>query len=255
MQSISVRGVKIGEGRPKIVVPIVAVSADEILADAAAIVHAGAEVIEWRADFYEDVRNIHELDRTLNALRTAIGEIPLIFTIRTSAEGGKIEISDEDYAALLTAAAQNGNADFIDVELFRCGPAIADLVSTLKSKNALTILSNHDFHATPAKDEIVSRLRRMQEVGGDVLKIAVMPQNKADVLTLLSATEEMSGSCEHPLITMAMGGLGCISRLAGEIFGSSMTFGTVGKASAPGQIPIDGLKNCLDEIHQSYIKD
>ena len=36
-------------------------------------------------------------------------------------------------------------------------------------------MSNHDFHKTPAKDEIIYRLRRMQELGADIPKIALMP--------------------------------------------------------------------------------
>ena len=47
-----------------------------------------------------------------------------------------------------------------------------------------------------------------------------------------------------PIVTMSMGKLGIISRLSGEIFGSSITFGTISdKVSAPGQIGIKELKN------------
>ncbi len=91
----------------------------------------------------------------------------------------------------------------------------------------------------------------MQAVGGDVLKIAVMPATSSDVVTLLSATDKMAAETNRPLVTMSMGKLGVVSRLAGEVFGSSLTFGTVGKSSAPGQIAIDPLKQCLEIIHAS----
>ena len=49
------------------------------------------------------------------------------------------------------------------------------------------------------------------------IKIAVMPQNKRDVLTLLSATEEMvTDYADRPIITMSMAGTGVISRLCGK---------------------------------------
>ena len=54
------------------------------------------------------------------------------------------------------------------------------------------VVSNHDFEKTPSKEEIVARLQKMQELGADLPKIAVMPQCKKDVLTLLAATEEMT---------------------------------------------------------------
>ena len=93
-------------------------------------------------------------------------------------------------------------------------------------------------------------MRKMQDMGADIPKIAVMPQNKADVLTLLAATEEMSRVyADRPIITMSMGGDGVISRLCGEVFGSSMTFGAVGQVSAPGQISVDQLFDALSIIH------
>ena len=92
----------------------------------------------------------------------------------------------------------------------------------------------------------------MQKLNADILKIAVMPNNRKDVLTLLSATEEIySNLADRPVITMSMGGLGMISRLSGEIFGSAVTFGSAGKTSAPGQVEVYELKNVLDMIHKS----
>ena len=86
----------------------------------------------------------------------------------------------------------------------------------------------------------------------DIPKIAVMPQNKADVLTLLAATEEMYRCyADRPLITMSMSATGVITRLCGEVFGSAMTFGAVGQVSAPGQIPVEKLNSALEIIHNA----
>ena len=252
---IEVRGIRIGCGIPKIIVPIVGETRTDILTEAEKIADAKADVIEWRADFYETVRNANALPEMLAELRAVIGEIPVIFTIRTSNEGGKIDISDDDYAELLKAAALSGNADMIDVELFRFAGKPGALVRSLQQAGALTILSNHEFHSTPEKAELLNRLRMMEEAGADILKIAVMPQTRTDVLTLLEATLEMAEHTDRPLITMSMSGLGSVSRLTGEIFGSAMTFGTVGKSSAPGQIPMEELRACLATIHNSCLKD
>ena len=90
----------------------------------------------------------------------------------------------------------------------------------------------------------------MQELGADIPKIAVMPQNKKDVLTLLAATEEMANEyADRPIITMSMAGTGVISRLAGEVFGSALTFGAAAKASAPGQMGVEDLKQVLTLLH------
>ena len=79
-----------------------------------------------------------------------------------------------------------------------------------------------------------------------------MPQSPDDVLTLLGATQEMVRRwADRPVITMSMAPLGTVSRLCGEVFGSAMTFGTAGQASAPGQIPAEELRQVLDILHRA----
>ena len=113
------------------------------------------------------------------------------------------------------------------------------------------IVSNHDFDKTPDKDEILERLIKMQKLGADIPKIAVMPTCKKDVITLLAATEEMATNhCDTPIITMSMGSMGLISRLCGEAFGSALTFGAIGKTSAPGQMNVEDLSKILSLIHE-----
>ena len=79
-----------------------------------------------------------------------------------------------------------------------------------------------------------------------------MPQSRADVLTLLSATEEMTAHfADRPVITMSMGPLGVISRVSGQSFGSAATFGSAGHARAPGQLDVEALDtvlSILDEV-------
>ena len=102
------------------------------------------------------------------------------------------------------------------------------------------------------KEEIIERLIKMQEADADIAKIAVMPESKKDVLTLLSATEEMvSQYADRPIVTMSMKGTGAISRISGEIFGSAITFGSLEKASAPGQVELSQLKTVLEIIHKN----
>ena len=96
----------------------------------------------------------------------------------------------------------------------------------------------------------MERFREMEKSGADILKIAVMPHGFGDVAAIMEATNDMRKECEKPLVSMAMGSIGSISRIAGENFGSSITFGTVGAASAPGQFPIGDLRTLLAALHQ-----
>ena len=252
MNTVKVRNIEIGAGIPKICVPIVGVTREEILAAAETIKSTKADVVEWRVDWYEDIFDFAKTEETMKALREVLGETPILFTFRTSKEGGEKSIETETYVELNQNAAKTGLVDLVDVEAFTGDDAVKAVVETAHANGVKVIASNHDFHKTPAKDEIVSRLRKMQELGADIPKIAVMPQNKKDVLTLLSATEEMASEYEdRPIITMSMSGTGVISRLCGEVFGSALTFGAVGKVSAPGQMGIEDLTTVLGLLHKS----
>ena len=225
MKTIQIRNITIGEGRPKIRVPVVGQTEEDILREAAGFASLPVDVVEWRADWFQDVFDIEKVLHTAKALRSALGELPLLFTFRTAKEGGEKEISAEAYRKLNLTLAASGLVDLIDVELL--------------SGNELV-------------KELIHRLRLMQDFDADLPKIAVMPTCRQDVLTLLSATLEMAETyADRPIITMSMSGTGVISRLTGEFFGSALTFGAATKASAPGQIPVSELEIVLSVIHKS----
>ena len=97
------------------------------------------------------------------------------------------------------------------------------------------IASHHDFDATPDDRILRMLMEQMQQGGADVAKLAVMPQSADDVVRLLKLTNDMKQKYPTlPVVTMSMGALGVVSRMAGEIFGSCITFGAVGETSAPG---------------------
>ncbi|UYG16416.1 type I 3-dehydroquinate dehydratase [Brachybacterium huguangmaarense] len=259
--SLTVRGVEIGAGRPAIIVPLTSAGPDELLDDAAALAGRPVDLVEWRIDrFATDVTDLGAyraavLDgarRVRSVLDAAAPEgpgMPLLLTLRTAAEGGARALADDDYRDLLAALCAARVADLIDVEAFRDEHAVRTIVSAAHAAGVLVVASNHDFEATPEEEEIVARLRRMQELGADIAKLAAMPRDPADVLTLLRATWTMhSRHATGPVITMSMGPLGAVSRVSGATFGSAATFGTVGAASAPGQIDVDALAAALDAL-------
>lgn len=252
MNPIMIRGVAIGEGIPKICVPIVGKTREEIVKAAEEIRTLPVDVVEWRADWYEEIFEADVVLDVLQELRRILGKLPLLFTFRTKKEGGEKEIDEKNYRTLNQLVVESGLADLIDVEVFSGDEVVNDLVRTAHENEVKVIGSNHDFEKTPSKEEIIRRLQKMQELDVDLPKIAVMPRKKEDVLTLLAATEEMNRKyADRPIITMSMAGDGIISRLCGEVFGSALTFGAAGQASAPGQIGVKELRQILTILHES----
>ena len=250
MNTIKVRDIEIGAGAPKIIVPIVGVTKEDILNEAKTFDSIPVDVVEWRVDWFEHVFEFDKVEDVLKELRTVLGNIPLLLTFRTKKEGGEKAIDTKDYKELNLRAAKPGYVDFIDVEIFTGDDVVREIIDGAHAAGVRVIASNHDFFKTPAKSDIIYRLRKMQDMGADIPKIAVMPQSKRDVLTLLCATEEMvTDYADRPIITMSMAGTGVISRLCSEVFGSSMTFGAAKKASAPGQMGVNDLNTVLDLLH------
>ena len=250
MKTVKMRNMVLGEGMPKICVPIVAGTKEGIIEEARNIVNLPADIVEWRVDWFENVFEFDKVKDVLKDLRETLGDMPILMTFRTSKEGGEKSIDDEAYAELNIKAAETGLVDAVDVEVFTGDEVVKRIIEGAHAAGVKVVASNHDFDKTPDKDDIVSRLCKMQELGADVPKIAVMPQSKKDVLTLLAATEEMATEhADRPIITMSMAGTGVISRLAGEVFGSALTFGAAAKASAPGQMGVEDLKQVLTLLH------
>lgn len=252
MKTVTVKNLVIGGGAPKIIVSLMGKNASAVKSEAQYYQEFDFDILEWRIDHFDDVKNIESIIDAAHQLRTIIHNKPILFTFRTAKEGGEKEISSTDYLSLNRKMIDSGLVDMIDLELFTGDQEVSATIAYAHAKGIKVIMSNHDFHKTPPKDEIVKRLRKMQELGADIPKIALMPQNKSDVMTLLAATLEMYEQyADRPIITMSMSKLGIISRLSGEVFGSAATFGALKKASAPGQIDIKELRSVLTTIHQS----
>lgn len=265
---VQVKGVKIGVGMPKICVPIMGDSQDEILTQAQNIPKEFVDLVEWRSDYYDQVGDTEKVIETAGLLQSILAELPLLFTCRTAKEGGKRNISFSEYEKLLCGVAQSGYVDMMDVEVFRgydtrvspkrewrvtdaCNEKVRDLVENL-SKKVAVIGSYHDFEKTPSREEILRRLLFIDRMGADIPKMAVMPQEREDVLCLMEASSLADRLIvEKPIITMAMGRLGEVTRLSGENFGSSVSFGCMEQSSAPGQISVEQLRYILQVLHEN----
>lgn len=251
MEPVVVRGLSIGAGRPKIIVPVLGETLEQLVSQAEQVKSVPADLVEWRLDWYRGATNAEKRLETAQALREVLGERPILATFRTAKEGGQRPILEEDYAALIRTLAESGLVDLIDIEAFTGDRLVEELIAFCHRGGVRVVLSSHDFARTPPKEELIARLSKMEALGADLSKLAVMPQTPGDVLALLSATWERSQVAARPVVTMSMGRLGAVSRLSGEIFGSALTFGAAAQASAPGQIEAEALETALELLRLS----
>jgi len=236
----------------KTIVPITAKTKEQALAQAQVIANtADADLAEFRIDLLSFASDTKQVIALGHELKKILGNKPMIATIRTKNEGGQLEISDADYGKTYQAYLKNPFMDWLDVEMFRDQKVVSDIVQKAHQKKVLVVMSNHDFQKTPSQDEIEKRLLKQDQMGADILKIAVMPKSKQDVFTLMNATLNVSQQTTKPLLTMSMGQLGTISRVATANMGGSYSFGMIGEASAPGQIDVTKLKQILKTVQSA----
>ena len=237
-----------GAGTPRIAVPVSAGSEEGLVRRVEEARAAGADIIEIRADAWPQLQEGACIGRMLTAAKKAAGSAKLLFTIRTRPEGGQAELDDEAYLLAVKTAIISGTVDLVDIEYRRA--AAPALIETAHAFHVKTVLSGHDFCATPSEEEILHRLLTMEHMGGDIAKLSCMPEADRDVTRMCLAAARARLQMKIPTVTISMGAKGVVTRLAGEIFGSAFTFGCLdGEESAPGQIPVGRLRKKLEEIH------
>ncbi len=196
-----------------------------------------AHCVEFRMDLAEE---------PLDALAAYDGELPLIATNRAAWEGG--EASDDGRLDALAEAVRHEAVGAVDIELesLRRGDA-NPLLDAARDREASVIASVHDFEGTPSTMELRELLSEALAYG-DVGKLAVTAEGRADVLSLLSLTHELSS--EGPIATMAMGEAGRHSRAVAPLYGSRIGYAPVRpeEATAPGQYDLATLSGLVERL-------
>jgi 3-dehydroquinate dehydratase-1 len=135
--------------------------------------------------------------------------------------------------------------DLIDYEMANDAANIVRVREAAQTHGVKLVLSFHNFAFTPTRETLINKFLTAEQLGADVAKVAVMPKDPDDVLSLLYATREASKKLGIPLISMSMGPYGSLTRLFGWTYGSALSFAVGASSSAPGQVPIEDLNTVL----------
>ncbi len=240
---VEVKGKVFGGEKGLACIPMVPTTREALVEETKSVVQMGPDIIEWRVDYFDQAGDPAATADTLKEISQYLTDIPLIFTLRHVCEGGAKEYPQDVRLATIKAAVETGCADIVDIEACNEKEFIDEVKAVTAANGSKLILSYHDFQTTPSEDFIFNKLVEEQALGADLPKLACMPQNFGDVLTLMKATyRARTGGVDQPMITMSMGEVGKISRVIGDYYGSDMSFVVGQAASAPGQIPVAVVK-------------
>ncbi len=213
-----------------IAVPISAADAEGVIVLSRHAMAAGADLVEVRLD------TCVKLGAEPGAVVAAIPHLalPTILTIRHPSENGDWQASDVERVRWFNQAGVLGVA-WIDAELAQWSALTS--AGLVRPPSTKLILSYHDFDGMG--QDLTRRIATMRSLGADVAKIAVRPNDAAELAIIRDCYQASTG----PLTVIGMGEHGLPSRLLAGAWGAAVTFarldGDVG--SAPGQPTVGEL--------------
>ena len=203
------------------------------------------DLIEARVDLFKQ----HTPEYVQNILRTLRRSgYPIIATIRQATEGGRWHGSNRDRECLFKAVLPL--VDAVDVELSSRTLA-SRVIEAAHAEGRPVIVSAHDLDRTPPATTLARRIRAARRLGADVVKLAAHAQDVEDLATLLRV---LLSHPRVPLVLLAMGPVGTMSRILFAAAGSLLTYAFAeGDAPvAPGQLPIQELQAELARYCRPY---
>ena len=199
-----------------------------------------ADIIEWRADFLPK----EAILQVAPAIFEKFAGRELLFTLRTRAEGGEIDLDSAEYVQIIKDVAQLYQPEYIDFEYF----AHKDVFEQMLDFPNL-VLSYHNFQETP--DNMMEILSELTSLTPKVVKVSVMAHTAQDVLDLMNFTRGFKTlNPEQEYVTISMGKVGKVSRITSDVTGSSWSFASLDAASAPGQISLSNMVKIREILNE-----
>ena len=199
-----------------------------------------ADIIEWRADFLPK----EAILQVAPAIFEKFAGRELLFTLRTRAEGGEIDLDSAEYVQIIKDVAQLYQPEYIDFEYFSHKDVFEEMLDFPN-----LVLSYHNFQETP--ENMMEILSELTSLNPKVVKIAVMAHTEQDVLDLMNFTRGFKTlNPEQEYVTISMGKMGKVSRITSDVTGSSWSFASLDEASAPGQISLSSMKKIREILNE-----
>ena len=202
--------------------------------------YVDADIIEWRADFLPK----DEILQVAPAIFEKFAGRELLFTLRTRAEGGEIDLPAQEYVQVIKDVTQLYQPEYVDFEYF----GNKDVFDQMLDFPNL-VLSYHNFQETP--ENMMEILSELTSLNPKIVKVSVMAHTEQDVLDLMNFTRGFKTlNPEQEYVTIYMGKVGKVSRITSDVTGSSWSFASLDVASAPGQISLSNMKKIREILNE-----
>lgn len=249
-KTLTIKGCTIGKGASKAIISVMGADLQECLDVIEEGKANGVQMFEWRGDFNDSRRDPAAMVEQGKAIAEALADYPFLFTFRSVSQGGNDSLTAAEYVELNKALIEAKILDIVDIETWIGDEYMIELIECAHANGVYAMPSYHNFRGTPSVEFMVSLMEHMWDLGADIVKCATMATDFAGALRLMAATDEVARLYANgPLLTMAMGREGSITRLAGEYYGNDITFCALRASSAPGQVGVVQARRIMDELN------
>lgn len=240
-RQIVVGGIKLHQDEPlKIAVPIVGETMAELYKEAKAAVRHHIDLVEWRLDYFKELTDRKVVKEVLEELKTILRDIPMIVTLRTINEGGSFPEDWTAYSNIISTIILESDIAAVDLQLNCPEPERSNLIALAKKNQVATILSHHNFYEVPILSEMIVKAEMMTHLNPSIIKLAYMVNEKSDLIRMSVLKEHWETVA--PLVLIGMGPLGKATRIDPR---GVLTYSSISKESAPGQISLPEIRRIL----------
>lgn len=218
-------------------------------------------IIELRFDYISNLESL-SLDFVRDLLNIIHPHAAVIFTLRSSSEGGQLKMNLREYFKVMKMLIEV-KPDYLDLEMSTHKTVLKDIIKLASQNEIKLICSYHNFEKTMNFDESIILIKDFnqkltQELSLDskilediIYKLIFTAQNFEDNLIPLKLCKELSKS-KQKIISFCMGTLGIFSRITCVIAGSFLTYASLKEKTAPGQIHIKKIRKTYKLLFEDF---
>jgi len=215
-------------------------------------------LIELRFDYIPNIQAL-SVGFVKDLLNNIHPHAAVIFTLRSSSEGGQLIINERERFRILKILIES-KPDYLDIEMNTDKDILKEIIKLTTQNKVKVIFSYHNFKKTMTLEESIKLVQDFkqnitQELSLDskilediIYKLIFTAQNFEDNLIPLKLCKELSNS-NQKIISFCMGPLGIYSRIICVLTGSFLTYASLEKKTAPGQINIKKMREIFDLLH------
>ncbi|KAL7624438.1 3-dehydroquinate dehydratase (3-dehydroquinase) [Parahypoxylon ruwenzoriense] len=211
----------------------------------------GSDAVELRVDLLDDI-SPESVGKQISLLRS-VAKIPIIFTVRSTSQGGRFSYTSEEELLPLYRTAIRTGVEYIDLEMTLSDGTLDSIIQSRGSATRV-IASHHDPEGKLSwKNGGWQKWYNRALQHGDIIKLVGVAKKIDDNFSLANFRDRMFTAHGRPIIALNMGTAGKLSRILNG-FLTPVSHPDLPFKAAPGQLSAAEIRTGLGLIGELEAK-